>query len=823
MIHSTRTLLFIIVICRGFQSCVGVVRRVWTDEELHVAMSDSGVGVIEIAANITMSLERWVDRVSIERSLTIRSAQGTDIWWNVPFLPYSAVNCVAETCIFAIVGPLTMVQNLTQITGSTMGASPIFLTYPPNSGAQVTLANYTVILDRVDSFFDHRSNQYWASNRWYTKDNHVLCTSNRTMHIKEWFISSATRTRIWFQDPNRKVEHNNGSFRISNLTVKLDHNVEADELRPDIYCRLLEERQELNRRKSSWRDMAWSSEKWWLPLMAAVIAVVLLGVGFVLIDGKRRKIRAGASQMDSMALSPGQDLAPLGTALPGEKGPVGMDAHDMEVGKSSAGETNEKDIEMGQLVSLHVECPSGGSYRIAHTCSVPDRDKPEAAALPYRDNLEHTGGVSRTFVDFSTIAGSLEDPMTIQSSDLTHTLDVPEVYKMKSAELNAPTKISGLYSSSMQHGSRTPGQGPLRLLGTPSHLVTRIPLPRNVQPAALLQALQKNPFGCTVLNYLGAGGNGVVYRALWKEQELVALKVVLHKVEGGDVGRKRALAEAMLGCQVRHPNLVVTVDYHVLEPCSVGDTGSTSSEYSVTEGSETVTSTYLLMEFCDRGTLRSLMKGPRWDPCGVGYVFVLVLLSEVASAVHYLHDNNIIHGDLKSSNVLLKTNTNKKIGFDVKVGDFGISRVLQEVDSTHTTLSRPMGTLTHMAPELIQGKHLSKAADIYAFGMIIYELMTGLSPFQGHAYGQVVYLVLQNDVHEVLKFGPACPAAVVSLAHRCWSKDPKDRPKINEVDRELHDLLLAEAGADEAESFVKEGGPSKMMARDGEFKTSGGR
>jgi len=103
---------------------------------------------------------------------------------------------------------------------------------------------------------------------------------------------------------------------------------------------------------------------------------------------------------------------------------------------------------------------------------------------------------------------------------------------------------------------------------------------------------------------------------------------------------------------------------------------------------------------------------------------------EVASALNYLHSVKIIHGDLKTANVLLKGDGSDPRGFVCKVSDFGLSRFLAE-DSHIKTFT--CGTVTHMPPELLKGGVLTSAADVYSFAILLWELVSGKKPHAGRS------------------------------------------------------------------------------------------
>jgi serine/threonine protein kinase len=102
---------------------------------------------------------------------------------------------------------------------------------------------------------------------------------------------------------------------------------------------------------------------------------------------------------------------------------------------------------------------------------------------------------------------------------------------------------------------------------------------------------------------------------------------------------------------------------------------------------------------------------------------ILLCLLDIARGLEYLHSCSIVHGDLKPQNVLLKTAGTDRRGYVCKLGDFGLSRMLQETETHVNTGS--YGTVTHAAPELLSEGRLTKSSDVFAFGMLLWELVTG--------------------------------------------------------------------------------------------------
>lgn len=200
--------------------------------------------------------------------------------------------------------------------------------------------------------------------------------------------------------------------------------------------------------------------------------------------------------------------------------------------------------------------------------------------------------------------------------------------------------------------------------------------------------------------------------------------------------------------------------------------------------------TWAILEYCDMGTLQSgvdkgLFRKERTckPPSEPNMEVVLVTAAQLASAISYLHENDIVHGDLAGGNVLLLEEASQPHGFSCKVSDFGLSRDMGRSTAVET---RTYGTVTHMPPELLTSGSLTKAADSYAFGIILWEICHGVRPHNGLTHTQVLAAVAIDKKR--LQFAPSIDARVAALGERCMSFDPAERPTFPQIEAELEEL-----------------------------------
>lgn len=281
---------------------------------------------------------------------------------------------------------------------------------------------------------------------------------------------------------------------------------------------------------------------------------------------------------------------------------------------------------------------------------------------------------------------------------------------------------------------------------------------------------------------LGRGGMGVVYRAHDTLLDRpVAVKVVSDSKLGTE-GRARLLHEARAAARLNHPNIV-----------SVYDAGESDS------------SPFIVMELVEGQTLR--------DVSALSLAEALALARQICAALEHAHANGIIHRDLKPENVVVaKSQT-------AKLMDFGLARAAGAPRITEE--GSLVGTASYLAPELIAGDGPSLQSDLYALGVMLYELLAGRPPFGGDTLMAVLSQHLHAPVVPPSTYNPQIPPALDSLLLHLLSKQVENRPATAvEVREALERLTSAEATAASVVelSVLDRIVRGRLVARQGELK-----
>ncbi len=236
-----------------------------------------------------------------------------------------------------------------------------------------------------------------------------------------------------------------------------------------------------------------------------------------------------------------------------------------------------------------------------------------------------------------------------------------------------------------------------------------------------------------IVRELGRGGAGVVYQAIdLKLKRDVALKVLYKQATQHNANTASFLQEARLAARLDHPNIVNIYDVNL-------------------------ESQFIAMEFVDGGTLRDILTQYQ----KLSWSQARAVIGQLCQGLQVAHDAGVLHRDIKPANIFVSQK--KKI----KLGDFGIAHIAAQEHDAFTQLSAQIGTLPYMSPEQVRGEQLSAASDIYAVGIVLYEMLTGTPPF---IQGDIMYHHL-HSAPEPPGISPAADAIIL----RCLEKQASHR------------------------------------------------
>ncbi len=239
---------------------------------------------------------------------------------------------------------------------------------------------------------------------------------------------------------------------------------------------------------------------------------------------------------------------------------------------------------------------------------------------------------------------------------------------------------------------------------------------------------------------LGQGGYGVVYRARQSAVlREVAIKVILPKYANSPEFIRRFESEAQVVARLEHPHIVPLYDYW-REPDSA----------------------FLVMRYLRGGSLRDWL-----DAYGVvDTERAGRILEQIGSALTFAHRNGVVHRDVKADNILLDEDGNAYLG------DFGIAK---EVGNEGHIAGDIVGTPAYLAPEQIRGGEVGPQSDVYAFGIMLYEMLTGRRPFAELTLATLVYKHLNEPLPMIDPDELSLPSAFNSIIQRATAKDPSER------------------------------------------------
>ena len=292
--------------------------------------------------------------------------------------------------------------------------------------------------------------------------------------------------------------------------------------------------------------------------------------------------------------------------------------------------------------------------------------------------------------------------------------------------------------------------------------------------------------GNTILHYkisakLGEGGMGVVYKAEdTKLKRDVAIKFLPLHIAASDEDRQRFKIEAQAAAALNHPNI--------------------SHVYAIEEHGEEL---FIVMEYIEGRELKEIVETHKHASLPVettiGYA------TQIASGLQAAHEKDIIHRDIKSSNIMV-TEDGK-----IKIMDFGLAKI--RGGAQFTKVGTTLGTAAYMSPEQARGEETDHRTDIWSFGVVLYEMLTGQLPFPGDYEQAVIYSIMNEEPEPLTGLRTGVPMELERIVLKALAKDPDER--YQHVDEMIVDLKSAQTGVQsgkaQARSVIAK--PKKMKSR----------
>ncbi|NIX56112.1 MAG: protein kinase [candidate division Zixibacteria bacterium] len=255
-----------------------------------------------------------------------------------------------------------------------------------------------------------------------------------------------------------------------------------------------------------------------------------------------------------------------------------------------------------------------------------------------------------------------------------------------------------------------------------------------------------------ILMELGRGGMGTVYKAQdTKLDRFVALKFLPPHLIQDEENKKRFIYEAKAASALDHPNICTTYEIDETEDGQM----------------------FIAMAYYEGVTLKDkIERGP------LGIEEILDLTMQIASGLAKAHAEGIIHRDIKPANILVT-----EVGV-VKIVDFGLAKGAGRTMLTQTGTA--LGTVAYMSPEQTQGTEVDHRADIWSFGVVFYQLLTGQQPFKGDYEQAVIYSIMNEDPEPITGLRSDVPKKLEQIVNKSLVKSPDER--YQDIDEILVDL-----------------------------------
>jgi eukaryotic-like serine/threonine-protein kinase len=261
---------------------------------------------------------------------------------------------------------------------------------------------------------------------------------------------------------------------------------------------------------------------------------------------------------------------------------------------------------------------------------------------------------------------------------------------------------------------------------------------------------------------LGQGGMAEVWKAFDSQlQRYVAIKLLHANLQADPDFITRFTREAQIIAALRHPNIVQIYDFHISEG---GEAGASESDAIA----------YMVMEYIKGSTLASYIYNTSHKKHFPPAPEIIRLFTPISLAIDYAHQQGMIHRDIKPANILLdqRYTARNPMGEPI-LSDFGLAKLLSTASQTLAGVL--LGTPLYISPEQVQNRSVSKQTDLYALGVVLYEVFTGVPPFRGDSLTAIMMQHLTDRPTEPHLVNPNLPPALSEVLLKGLAKDPLAR------------------------------------------------
>ncbi|KAJ3444155.1 serine/threonine-protein kinase edr1 [Anaeramoeba flamelloides] len=248
------------------------------------------------------------------------------------------------------------------------------------------------------------------------------------------------------------------------------------------------------------------------------------------------------------------------------------------------------------------------------------------------------------------------------------------------------------------------------------------------------------------INILGVGSIGVVYRSKWLGINVAQKTLFIQDFD--EQFMETLKREVSIMSEMRHPNIVQFL-------------GACFEKPNIS----------LVHEFLPKKTLRNVLRDPKFV---IDANLAINWAIQIAKGMHFLHHKNVLHGDLKTENILVAND------LSLKISDFGLELVKQK---TSSITNRGMGSPVFLSPEKLKNEKITKKSDVYSFSIILWEITTRELPFKDLNPIQTALAIVNNQARPDIP--QSCPKSLAKLMKECWNEEPKKRPNFEHLYKRL--------------------------------------